>query len=150
MMRLPSFRRPAFVALALLLACGGAALATTIAQYAADRQAILNHYATLAKQQDPGFEGFSAAAGKAFFLAHPRAARSATPSCSSCHTTDPRNWGMTRAGKRIAPVAVSVTPSRFTDPSKVALWFRRNCHSVYGRACTAIEKGNYITFMASQ
>jgi cytochrome c peroxidase len=149
-MRRLSLRQFLAVPAALLLVFGGAALAETAAQYAAARQAILNHYAALAKQEDPGFKGFSAAAGKAFFLAHPATARPATPSCSSCHTTNPHKWGMTRAGKRIAPVAVSVTPSRFTDPNKVELWFRRNCHSVYGRACTAIEKGNYITFMASQ
>lgn len=149
MMR-PAARRLPALTLGLLLVGAGAALATTAAQYAAERQVILNHYAALAKNEDPNFSGFSAAAGKAFFLAHPAAARPATPSCSSCHTTDPHKWGMTRAGKRIAPVAVSVTPSRFTDLSKVELWFRRNCHSVYGRACTPIEKGNYITFMASQ
>lgn len=143
-------RRPHIVLLAMLLPIGAPAFAATAAQYAAARQAILNHYAAEAKKADPNFKGFSAAAGKAFFLAHPATARKATPSCSTCHTTNTHNWGRTRAGKRIAPVAVSVTPSRFTSLSKVRLWFRRNCQTVYRRACTAIEKGNYITFMASQ
>ena len=62
MRRLP-LRRFLVVPAAFLLVFGGAALAETVAQYAAARQAILNHYAALAKQEDPGFKGFSAAAG---------------------------------------------------------------------------------------
>ena len=127
-----------------------AGMATAAPNFASDRAAILAHYAAEARKADPGFKGFSAAAGRAFFLAHPAGARPATPSCSYCHTTDPRNPGRTRAGKVILPMAVSRTPSRFTKLSKVRLWFRRNCQSVYRRQCTALEKGNYITFMASQ
>ncbi|MDE2332946.1 MAG: DUF1924 domain-containing protein [Rhodospirillales bacterium] len=146
-MKLP-IRLAAAWMLAGLLAGGAAAAATP--DFAAARAAILSHYAAEARKADPNFKGFSAAAGRAFFLAHPVNARPATPSCSYCHTTDPRNQGRTRAGKIILPMAVSRTPSRFTKLSKVELWFRRNCQSVYRRACTAQEKGNYITFMASQ
>ncbi len=117
---------------------------------AAARQAILDHFAAEARKTDPGFKGFSAAAGKAFFLAHPPHSRPATPSCSYCHTTNVHNWGKTRAGKRIAPMAVSLSPQRFSRMSKVARWFFRNCRSVYGRVCTPVEKGNFITYMMSQ
>ena len=55
-----------------------------------------------------------------------------------------------RAGKVLAPMAVSQTPDRFTDLAKVEKWFSRNCQTVYGRLCTAIEKGDFIAFMASQ
>ncbi len=134
-------------ALAFLALSSAVALA---ANYAAMRQAILDHYAAEVRKTDPGFKGFSAAAGRAFFLAHPGTGRPATPSCSTCHTTNPKSPGRTRAGKTILPVAVSVTPSRFTRLHKVEKWFWRNCHTVYGRACTPLEKGNYITFMASQ
>ncbi len=134
-------------ALAFLALSSAVALA---ANYAAMRQAILDHYAAEVRKTDPGFKGFSAAAGRAFFLAHPGTGRPATPSCSTCHTTNPKHPGRTRAGKTILPVAVSVTPSRFTRLHKVEKWFWRNCHTVYGRACTPLEKGNYITFMASQ
>ena len=41
-------------------------------------------------------------------------------------------------------------PARFTDPEKVAKWFLRNCTSVLGRECTAIEKGDFLTFMSAQ
>lgn len=132
---------------ALALVAAVAAEAATPAQ---ERQAILDHYAAQVRKTDPGFKGFSAAAGRAFFLAHPGTGRPATPSCTTCHTTNPHNPGRTRAGKTILPVAVSVTPSRFTRLHKVEKWFWRNCHTVYGRACTPLEKGNYITFMASQ
>lgn len=113
------------------------------------RQALLDGYAVQAKQADPGFHGFSAQAGQGFFLAHPASARPETPSCAACHTTSPVNPGRTRAGKDIQPMAVSRTPDRFTDATKVERWFTRNCRTVYGRACTAVEKGNFITFMSS-
>ena len=47
-------------------------------------------------------------------------------------------------------MAVSKTADRFTDPEKVAKWFLRNCTTVLGRECTATEKGDVITFLASQ
>ncbi len=119
------------------------------ADSAAARQSILAGYAAQARQADPGFKGFSAAAGRSFFLDHPAAAQPQTPSCASCHTTSPLNVGHTRAGKAIQPMAVSRSPARFTDPAKVERWFTRNCHTVYGRVCTPEEKGNFITFMSS-
>jgi hypothetical protein len=47
-------------------------------------------------------------------------------------------------------MAVSKTPDRYTDPAKVEKWFQRNCQSVLGRECTAVEKGDFLTFMTSQ
>jgi mono/diheme cytochrome c family protein len=136
----------------LILAAGGLLWAgvAMAGGAASERQAVLAHYAAEAKAADPSFTGFSAAAGQAFFLAHPGTGRPQTPSCSGCHTTSPRNEGRTRAGKLLAPMAVSLSPQRFTSLAKVEKWFRRNCHTVYGRACTAQEKGNFISFMASQ
>ncbi len=76
--------------------------------------------------------------------------KSETPACTTCHTASPSKMGETRAGKPIEPMAVSVTPDRYTDPKKMAKWFRRNCKSVLGRECTAQEKGDFLTFMISQ
>lgn len=132
-----------------LAAIGGVALAGGVSPQAA-RQGILDHYAAQARAANPSFTGFSAKAGQAFFLAHPGTGRPQTPSCSTCHTNSPRNEGRTRAGKLLAPMAVSHSPNRFTSLAKVEKWFRRNCHTVYGRQCTAQEKGNFITFMASE
>ena len=74
-----------------------------------------------------------------------------TPSCTACHTADPKNPGRNaKTGRPIDPVAVSVNPDRFTDSADVEKQFGRDCKSVLGRACTAVEKGDYITFMAEQ
>ncbi len=76
--------------------------------------------------------------------------KSETPACTVCHTASPLKMGETRAGKPIEPMAVSVTPDRYSDPKQMAKWFRRNCKSVLGRECTAQEKGDFLTFMIGQ
>lgn len=70
-------------------------------------------------------------------------------SCATCHTSDPRNKGMTRANKEIAPMAPSVNPMRFTDPAKVEKWFTRNCKDVLERPCTPQEKSDFIEYLRS-
>ncbi len=92
---------------------------------------------------------FSAARGKAFFLGTHKGGKPQTPSCTTCHTKNPRNSGRTRAGKVIKPMAVSKTPSRFTDPKKVKKWARRNCKTVLGRECTHTELGDVLTYLGS-
>ena len=114
------------------------------------RDAILTAFAAAAKQADPGFTGFSAERGHAFWTAAHTGGKPDTPSCTSCHTPDPTAEGQTRAGKQIAPMAVSKTPDRFTDPAKVEKWFGRNCSTVLGRDCTAAEKGDVITYLAGK
>ena len=128
----------------------GALALGAIAAAGPGQKAVLDHYAQLAKAKDPAFAGFSADRGKAFFLAKSTTGNPDTPSCSTCHTKDPTKSGMTRAGQAIAPMAVSVTPDRFTDLAKLEKWFRRNCDTVLGRECTPSEKGDFIAFMASQ
>jgi hypothetical protein len=117
---------------------------------AGPQQPVLDAYAALAKAADPAFNGFSAARGEQFFKTRFPNSKPDTPSCTSCHTTDPKKPGMTRAGKAIEPMAVSASPKRYSDPAKVEKWFGRNCRNVVGRECTAAEKGNFITFMLSQ
>jgi cytochrome c peroxidase len=138
--------------LPVALAMIAVSLLSSLAAFAAvgaAQQAVIDHYAAAAKAADPGFKGFSADRGHAFFLAK-HDANADTPSCSTCHTADPRQPGQTRVGKAIDPMAVSVNPQRFTDLEKIELWFRRNCNTVLGRECTVLEKGDYVTFMASQ
>ena len=55
-----------------------------------------------------------------------------------------------KTGRPIDPVAVSANPKRFIDAAEVEKQFGRDCKNVLGRACTAREKGDYITFMAEQ
>ena len=111
---------------------------------------VLDRYAAAAKGADRAFAGFSAARGRAFFLARPGTGKPDTPSCTTCHTADPAQPGHTRAGKDIGPMAVSAKPDRYTDFDTTEKWFGRNCQSVLGRPCSAAEKGDFITFMSGQ
>jgi len=135
--------------LAILIALATAMFAVA-AQADPARDAIVAKLAAEAKAADSAFAGFSAARGNAFFRASHTGGTAETPSCTSCHGATPQDVGKTRANKAIAPMAVSKTPDRFTDSDKVTLWFDRNCKGVLGRVCTALEKGDFITFMAGQ
>lgn len=116
----------------------------------AEASGLLDVYGRQARQENPGFTEFSAQRGEAFYREVHKTGKAETPSCTSCHTTSPARAGLTRAGKTIAPMAVSVSPDRYTNERKVEKWFRRNCNSVLGRTCSATEKGDFITFMLTQ
>lgn len=138
-------KHPSLALPLMLVAFAGVAAAANPA-----RDAILAAFAAEAKQADPAFAGFSAERGHTFWAAAHSGGKPDTPSCTTCHTPDPTREGQTRAGKQIAPMAVSRTPDRFTDSAKVAKWFGRNCNSVLGRDCTAVEKGDIITYLAGK
>jgi Domain of unknown function (DUF1924) len=108
---------------------------------------ILQEYTAEAKKTDKAFKGFSADAGKKFFMAERTNSKGEKESCTKCHTADPTKSGKTRAGKAIEPMAVAANKERFTDKAKVEKWFKRNCQDVYERACTVQEKGDFIAFM---
>ena len=91
----------------------------------------------------------SADRGQAMFLSRQSGGKPDTPSCTTCHTQDPRKPGQARTGKPIDPLAPSVNALRFTDTKFVEKWFGRNCNSVLGRACTAAEKADFITWLES-
>ncbi|MFA7429117.1 MAG: DUF1924 domain-containing protein [Rhodospirillaceae bacterium] len=115
------------------------------------RDALLQDYAAEAKTADAGFAGFSAARGETLFRTRWAKGDERTPACTACHTDDPRQSGRNaKTGRAIDPVAVSANPKRFTDRDDVEKQFERDCESVLGRACTALEKGDYITFMMGQ
>ena len=133
--------------LLLLIAVPAMASASALA---APREELLAGYAAQAKQDDPGFAGFSTARGEAFHHRSFGRGKVDTPACTSCHADDPRAAGKTPAGKIIDPLALSASPSRYADPAKVRKWFGRNCKEVLGRACTAQEKGDWLSFMVSQ
>jgi cytochrome c peroxidase len=92
----------------------------------------------------------SAERGRVLFTSKHTGGKPDTPSCITCHTSNLRGRGETRAGKVIEPMALSANPSRFTDSAKVAKWFRRNCKTVLGRECVAREKADVIAFLMSQ
>ena len=94
----------------------------------------------------PGFQGFSAARGESFF----KAKHGGEWSCASCHTEDPAATGKhAKTGKVIQPLAPSANAERFTDPAKVAKWFKRNCNDVLERVCTPQEKGDVLAYLLS-
>jgi len=107
-------------------------------------------YATAAKASTPAFAGFSAARGEKLHVTSFALGKPDTPACTSCHGLDPKAAGKTLTGKRIEPVALSVLPTRYADPAKVEKWFKRNCNEVLGRECTALEKGDWLTFVSSR
>jgi hypothetical protein len=97
-----------------------------------------------AQSANPAFQGFSAARGEKFF----REKHGNDWSCSSCHTDNPAAPGKhVKTEKMIKPFAPASNPERFTDPGKVAKWFKRNCNDVLDRVCTPQEKGDVLAYL---
>jgi len=137
---------PAKTTITLLLA----ALLLPLGSSAASRDELLAQYALSAKAASPAFSGFSVARGEKLHATKFASGKAETPACTSCHADSPRSAGRTPTGKAIEAVAVSVTPTRYTDPAKVEKWFKRNCHDVLGRECTPLEKGDWLSYMIGQ
>lgn len=110
---------------------------------------LLKGYYEDSKKSDPKFKGFDVERGKSFYHAERPGKDGKAISCAKCHTPDPRRPGQSSAGKIIQPMAPSVNPKRFTDKSKVEKWFKRNCMDVYQRACSSLEKGDFIKYLQS-
>ncbi len=107
---------------------------------------FLQQFASEASESEPAFAGFSSRRGEQLFSA----THGNDWSCASCHTRDPRQPGEhARTGKRIDPLAPTVNAERFTSERQVSKWFRRNCNDVLGRACSAREKGDVLTYLLS-
>jgi hypothetical protein len=107
-------------------------------------------YAKAARSSNPAFDGFSAKRGQDFHLRPFAQGKPETPACTTCHGKDLRAPGQTPNGKVVAPMALSVTPTRYADPAKVEKWFKRNCTEVLGRECTAQEKGDWLRYVTAQ
>jgi hypothetical protein len=132
------------LALVALVAAGPAAAESA-------RGKLLEAYRQEASRAAPGFAGFSAARGEALYAGTHRGGNPATPSCTTCHTADPTATGKhQKTGRAIEPMAVSANPARFTDRDEVEKHFTRDCKNVLGRACTAEEKGDFITFLSGR
>lgn len=125
------------------------AASATAALAGPQQKSILDAYAAQARAGDPAFEA-SASRGEAFFLGKHAGGKPDTPSCTSCHTSDLKGTGKTRAGKDIAPMAPSVNPKRFVDAADVEKWLKRNCTDVLGRECTAKEKSDVLAYLIAQ
>ncbi len=91
----------------------------------------------------------SADAGRAFYIKKV-AVKGKDLSCSSCHTDNPKNTGKhIETGKPIKPLAISANPAAFSDVKKVETNFAKHCRDLYGRDCSAQEKGDYLTYLLS-
>lgn len=122
------------------------ALLLAMPVFAADP--VLDPITAAARQADAAFTGFSAPRGEQLFRG--RHAGAQEESCTSCHTVDARKPGRhATTGKVIEPLAPVDNPKRFSDAAKVEKWFRRNCREVLARECTALEKGDFVTYMRS-
>ncbi|MEW6611657.1 MAG: DUF1924 domain-containing protein [Pseudomonadota bacterium] len=124
-------------------------LLSALPAFAATPEALLQHYTQQARQENPAFSAFSAERGRQFYQAEHRSPRGEAVSCATCHTADPRRPGRTRANKVIQPLAPAINGERLTDLAKAEKWFRRNCHDVLGRECTAQEKGDFVRYLLS-
>ena len=132
----------------MVVACSLLASSESVAE--PRRDAILAALLAQAKKDEAGFTRFSAERGAAFYKANHKGGKQGTTSCTSCHGNSPLDKGKTRVGKDIEPMAVSKNPARYTDKDDVEKWFTRNCNDVLGRACTAKEKGDFLTYMTGQ
>ena len=134
--------------ISVILAC--AAIVLSSASQAGVREDQLAQYASAAKAASPGFAGLSAERGRLLHTQNFTGGKPDSPACTSCHGKDTRGTGRAPSGKTIEAMAVSTSPTRYTDPAKVEKWFKRNCTEVLGRVCTEQEKGDWLTFMLSQ
>ncbi len=127
--------------IAAILACGAAQAAP---------QDLLQNYAAQAKQENPQFQSFSATRGEQLYHAKRLHSAGKTLSCASCHTDNPKSAGRhEKTGKEILPLAPVVNRERFTDSAKTEKWFKRNCQDVLERACSAQEKGDFLSYLLS-
>lgn len=124
-------------------------LLASLHAFAATPQELLKQYEAQAKQENAAFAGFSADRGASFFKTERTHSDGQKVSCSTCHTSDPRGQGKTRANKVIEPMAPIANPQRLTDSTKVEKWFGRNCKDVLERTCTAQEKGDFIQYLVN-
>jgi len=135
-------------------------------------QELLNRYRVQAQAESPGFRGFSAEEGHRFYVRKHPLPVVGEVGCVSCHLDDPRRSVMRHRTKILcrachviddaehpdplhakkreieafAPVA---NPRRFSDPELVEKWFHLNCNYLLKRPCTAVEKGNLLTWLLS-
>lgn len=146
-MTIPARWQARLGSLALIMLAAASTVA--VAAMSPAQKAIVDQHSADAAKSDPAFKGFDAGRGKTFFNGNHSGGKPDSPSCTSCHTRDLTKPGKTRAGKEIAPMAVSANPKRITDPAEVDKWFKRNCNDVLGRECSAQEKGDVLHYLLS-
>lgn len=134
----------------IAMACSGALFPAALASASeAARHSVVAHYYEVARQATASGGEPSAQRGATFFASEHKRADGASMSCTTCHTSDPRQTGKTRAHKPILPLAPAVNEKRLSDRAYVEKWFERNCRDVLSRACTPMEKADFIAYLIS-
>lgn len=132
----------------ILVIAPSVCLILSLPTLAATAQDLLRGYEGDARKEGASFKP-SASRGESFYRSERATAKGGKQGCFHCHTSDPRQTGMTRAHKAIEPLAPAANPARFTDMAKVEKWFGRNCEDVLERSCTAAEKADFIHWLLS-
>jgi cytochrome c peroxidase len=127
------------LALLSLVSFSAQADVTTATQAASD-------YGRFAKALNPK-STLSAEAGRAFYTKKVVVGNKDI-SCAACHTDNPANSGKhNESGNPIKPMAPSVNPQRFSSVNKSAAAFSKHCRDLYGKDCSAQDKGDFITYL---
>ena len=113
-------------------------LASTAGLLAQEYVNLLNQYRTEAGEE------LSAARGKELFEK-----KEGEKSCTGCHGKDITKEGKEEywiLSKSIDPMALSANPEGFSDPEEVEKNFNKYCKKVFGKKCTAREKGDILLY----
>jgi hypothetical protein len=113
------------------------AMSSSQISFAASPQELLTSYETKSAKAVParGQQFFNAKHGKEW-------------SCASCHDSLPNHETKhIVTGKVIQALSPVRNSARFSDPSKVEKWFKRNCNDVLGRECDAQEKADVLSWL---
>lgn len=117
-----------------------------IANYAGQANAA----AVKAKTKPVTADEFSAETGQKLFMTSRNWEGDEAPSCSACHTTNPKMQGKhASTNKPIKPLAPAANPERFTSVEKVERNFSKHCREIYSRDCDPVEKGHFLTYLMS-
>jgi hypothetical protein len=104
-----------------------------------------------AKFKSEGAGNLNAEQGKKNWTKESKGEGGEMMSCTKCHGDDLTKDGKHyKTGKLIKAMAPSANAERFTDAKKMEKWFKRNCNDVWGRECTAQEKGDILKFLLSK
>ncbi len=101
----------------------------------------------LKKYEAEAGQPFDAAAGKALYEKKVNG-----KSCTDCHNTDIRKPGQVKflfLSKTLDPFALSANPKAFSDAAHADKDFNKNCKKIFGRVCTAKEKGDMLQYFIS-
>lgn len=137
------FRPSRSIALSISLLFGLLTSTNTVAE---TPESFIKLYGEQCKHENPSFQGFDPERGRQLYSQQ----QASDWSCATCHTEDPKSPGEhCETHKKIQPLAPAANPDRFTDAAKVEKWFKRSCKDVLGRECSAQEKGDFLTYLAS-